>query len=520
MTVLDGLAALVESSLLQAAEGADGEPRFTMLETLREYALERLAESGEDAALRQQHAQYYLTLAETAEPHLRGPDQAVWLERLAAEYDNLRAVLAWSTATPEAGAIGVRLAGALWWFWYRQGLMSEAHGWFEAVLAVPTSRESPAARVKALWGAGHLALFQSDYARARALLADSLALGRETGDLSGVAYALTFAGYVELFCGDAAAQRAFFDEGVARLRAGGDRWGLAMALNGLSLAALLQGEPRLAHEWLEESVILVRALEDHWGLAMALTSLAHLALGQGDAGGARAHYQESLALVRATGDKYQLLTVLMGLGFATGAQGDDAQAVACFGACLPLVQEVGKPSDNAAVLQCLGAADRRQGHYRQALTHYAASLARLHSGEAGDADDDGAFVRMFQRLGPLAGESDEEHSRSARALEPAARWLERGNQQGIAACLVGLAGAADAQWTPARAARAARLCGASEALLEAVQTRLAPAERLDTERQVAAARAQLDDATFAAAWAAGRALPLERAIAEALGGDG
>jgi Tetratricopeptide repeat len=515
--VLEGLGALVEHSLLQSGEGTDGEPRFTMLETIREYAVERLLESEEEAALRQRHAQYYLTLAETAEPLLRGPEQAVWLERLVAEYDNLRAVLAWSTATPTAGTLGLRLAGALWWFWYRQGLLSEARAWFDAVLASPHARAQPAARVKALWAAGHLALFQSDYARARALLADSLALGRAVGDASGVAYALTFAGYVELLYGDAAAQQALFDEGVARLRAGGDRWGLALALNGLSVAALFRGEPQVAAERLEESVTLFRALDDHWGLAMVLTSLAHLVLGQGDAGRARAHYQESLALVRATGDRYLLLLALMGLGFASGAQRDDAQAVACFGACLPLVQEVGKPSDGAAVLQCLAAAERRLGHDRQALTHLAASLARLHAGAAGAANDDGGVVRLFQRLGPLAGDSDDEGRRSARALaqEPAARWLEQESTQGIAACLVGLAGAAAARGNPARAAR---LLAASEALLEAVQTRLAPAERLEAERHAAAARAQLDEATFAVAWAEGRAWSLEHAIAEALDG--
>ncbi len=156
--ILDGVAGLVDKSLLQQEEQADGEPRFLMMETIREYALERLAASGEAEAMRQQHATFFLQLAEEADPKVRSTEQATWYRRLEVEHDNLRAALHWTLEHQEV-EIGLRLAGALWAFW-RQHLR-EGRSWLEQVLVQPGARARTAARAKALLGAGALAFFHA-----------------------------------------------------------------------------------------------------------------------------------------------------------------------------------------------------------------------------------------------------------------------------------------------------------------------------------------------------------------------
>jgi predicted ATPase/DNA-binding XRE family transcriptional regulator len=187
-SVLNSIEALLDHSLLQYAEAVDGEARFTMLETIREYALERLEASGEEDMLRRQHAAYYLALAEGAEPQIQGAEQATWLDRLERDHDNLRAALSWALA---AGAteIGLRLAAALGEFWWPLGHVSEGRRWLAAALA-GSGPATAAARAKALYRAGELAYGQGDYGVATTRLEESLTLYRDLGDKWGTACAL------------------------------------------------------------------------------------------------------------------------------------------------------------------------------------------------------------------------------------------------------------------------------------------------------------------------------------------
>jgi predicted ATPase len=161
----DGISSLLDKSLLKHEEGPGGEPRFVMLETVHEFAREKLGQSEEAEQIKRVHAQYFLTLAEEAYPELRGPDQLEWLESLEAEHDNMRAALSWALERKEA-EVALRLGGALWWFWSVRGYHSEGRRWLEAALAIEVGG-SPEVRAMALAGAGALASDQGDLDRAK-----------------------------------------------------------------------------------------------------------------------------------------------------------------------------------------------------------------------------------------------------------------------------------------------------------------------------------------------------------------
>jgi predicted ATPase/DNA-binding XRE family transcriptional regulator len=434
--VAEGIASLLDKSLLQLGDGADGEPRFLMLETIREYALERLAARGEVDALRAQHFAQYLALAEAAESHLRGAEQIIWAERMELEHDNLRAALAWAherVAAEDSSTGGaeaeLRLAGALFWFWDLRDYVSEGRRWLERALAQTNGTARTPARATALYAAGGLAANQSDFVTARARLEESVAIWRELGDTRGLALALSVGnslGWVTFQEGPVAAARALFAEGLALWRELGDRWGLAWALWGLG-AAVQHDDPATARPILEESVALFREVGDRSGLAFTL----------------------------------------VGLGLVARLEGDYTWAGALVEECLTLGHELRNKAIISVALQHLGKVVQAQGDEQRALALYQESVAL------------------------------------AQPLE---------HKENIVLCLVGLGGVAGAV---GQAERAARLLSAAETLYDTIGLPW-PEMRADYDRYVAAVRAQLGEATFAAAWAEGQAMTQEQAIAYAL----
>jgi len=274
---LDGLTTLVDKSLVGQELGMDGEPRFVLLETIREYALERLAASGEADAIRQQHAAYYLALAEAAAPQFQGAEQTAWLARLTVEHANLRAALAWSLGGRDA-EVGGQLAGALWWFWFVRGQQREERGWVAGTL----ERRGEVA----------------------ALLAEGLALGRALGDQAGVATALTTLGQMARAQGDAARAAALLAEGLALQRELGDQHGVAECLEGLAGVVGVQGQPARA-------ALL-------FGAAEALRDAIGAPVPPAD----RADYERSVAAVRA-----QLDAAAFGAAWAEGRSTPLEQAI-------------------------------------------------------------------------------------------------------------------------------------------------------------------------------------------------
>jgi tetratricopeptide (TPR) repeat protein len=254
---LDGLGSLVDKSLLrQAEDNVDGEPRFGMLQTIREYSLERLVESGEEEALLRAHTAYNLALAEQAEPELMGSQQTTWTERLELEHDNMRAVLQRARRGTELET-GLRMATALSRFWVMHGYLGEGRAWMEQLLALAQSARdlnSSVLLAKEYRSAGTLAFFQGDFGPASTLGEQSLALYQRLDDQQGTAEALQLLSNAAVEQGDYQHAAAAYEESLALRRAIGDRWGMASVLNSLGILAWYQNDYALAMARYEESL--------------------------------------------------------------------------------------------------------------------------------------------------------------------------------------------------------------------------------------------------------------------------
>jgi predicted ATPase/DNA-binding SARP family transcriptional activator len=452
--VFDLLARLVDKSLVVVETRPDATMRYRLLEPIRQYGQQRLRQAHEAEAVRQRHAEFFLALAEAAEPRLWGAERVAWLSRLEAEDDNMRAALAWSleelrienvelrnegddaqfsilnsqfSISPQE--IGLRLAAALWWFWFMRYRMSEGRSWLTQTIERRFGAAA-AARAKALPRAGIQAWYQSDYSRATALCAEGLALARELGD----------------------------------------RHSAAAALHGLGLVALDQGDTRAA-ELFEESLALARALGDRWGVAWSLLRLGQVEwwlAPHSDVARAAGLFGESLALFRQVGDNVGIAQALYCLGLASERQDDLARAGALCSESLAVCREWGDKSTMIYALYGLGQVALRQGDYERATALNQESLVICH---------------------------------------------ELGDKRGVAKGLESLASVAGER---GQSGRAARLLGAAAALRDTVGYLVSPGRRAGYDRMVGAARARLSADAFAAAWAEGRALSFEQAIAMAL----
>jgi tetratricopeptide (TPR) repeat protein len=449
-----------------------------MLETVREYALERLQASGEAAAAKRRLVDFSVGLVERAEREWAGEGEDSWLATLGREQDNLRAALAASTGPP--GPVGdavdaesaLRLASGLKGFWRSLGLWSEGRRWLEAALALPDGAGPSlrALRAKALSAAANLTARLSDWAAARALWAESAALHRELGDLRGLADVLLGLGEAEqLGGGDRAAARALLEEGLALLRAAGDRQHLGIVLNQLGWLAMQRGEHGAAAALLGECVEVHRSLGDLLKVARGLLRLGELAQEQGDLDRAAALHEECLALSRAQADTE-------GIALALHHQGEVA---------------------------------RLRGAYRLAVERYEESLA-LFRGRPGSA---WMVARTQQALGHALLRLGQRRRAAALFRESLGFFGQRRHQRLTAVCLAGLAGVARQEGD---LHQAARLLGAVAARLEALGTRLPAADQAAFERELAAVSAGPRAASLREELAAGQAVPLDVVLAHAL----
>jgi predicted ATPase/class 3 adenylate cyclase len=338
--VLDGVASLLDKSLLREEQHPLGEPRLLMLETIREYGLELIETSGEAAEVRRRHAVYYLRLAEEAEPKLHGPDQVAWLDRLESEHDNLGAVLSWSQAQPEGAETTLRLANALLWFWLVRGYYAEGRRAFEAALAA-RNEVSLMVRAKALRCAGHLTQYQRDFARSGQLLNESLDLARTLGDRHGVAATMSLLGETARFQADFGHATDLLEESLTLQQELGDRWASYHTLYRLGEAARDQGLNARATALHEESLTIRRAFGDTRGIAASLQCLGLLAVARGDSANAASILKEGLATHRATRNKLGISNCLEGLAGVALAQNRPAEAACLLGAIEAILETVG-----------------------------------------------------------------------------------------------------------------------------------------------------------------------------------
>jgi tetratricopeptide (TPR) repeat protein len=405
---LDLLALLLDHSLVQQLDDGESEPRFTMLDTLREYARERLAERGELARMQHCLAEYLMALAEQAEPAFEGAaraQQQSWLAHFDHEHDNVRAALHWCYTTPEGIQIGMRLTAAIWQFWWIRGHLTEGRGWVAQALA-----QAPAAgalwarlRAKLLNQAGFLAFSQGDYAaasrchaeslalatgprghpddrqaladayiglanlaerqsdyrRADHLFAQSAALFQATGDTSSFAWSLVGMANMARIFGEYARTRALLEEGRSHFQTLGYQRGLAYVLHDLGRLAHDEEEFATAQTRYTESLALFAELAERPALASVLTSLGHATLRQGDPSRAMAHYRQSLALCLELADRAGSAGNLMGLASATAVLGEVRQAAQWWGAAERLRETIGLtllPAEQADYTSAVAAA--------------------------------------------------------------------------------------------------------------------------------------------------------------------
>ena len=344
---LDGMASLVDKSLLQRVERGEGESRFVMLDTIREYGLERLAASGEEAATRRAHAAYCLVLAEEG----AASTQAEWLDLFEMEHDNLGAAMDWLIQTGNA-EWGLRLGAALFRFWESREYFAEGRDRLAKVLKLEAATDPTLPRARALFAAGALAGAQADYVSACSLLRENLEIARELKDDWGVAVSLNALAVTTRDRGGIAESRSLFEESLALWRELGDRTAVARALSNLASAVNLQGDHALARSLYEECLSIFKQLGDATGMAWSLNHQGDAARSHGDPAGARALYEQSLAIFRELGDRWGIAGSLADLGNLTRDQKDYAASQALYRESIRIFQELGHKRGVARLLEC------------------------------------------------------------------------------------------------------------------------------------------------------------------------
>lgn len=461
--VLELLSGLVMRSLvLLERPGLQG--RYRLLETVREYALEKLVAAGEEGILRNRHLAWYIGFAERAEPELRGSEQHLWLDRLDADLDNFRAAFGWSLLTKDP-ADALRLAAALLEFWVIRADWSEGRRWVEEALRLPGEVDD-SLRMKALRAAGELSDVLSDYPRAMAHFEASLAVARKLGDRRGIAAALLGLAHEAQRVGTFAATRPLVQESVALLRELGDEPSLARSLGGL---AWLEAHYAVARSLWEENLAIRRRLGNRESVGWSAINVGLAAQGAGDYAAARAAYEESLALGRELDYKRMVARALTQLGEVARLEGNLTEARSLFEQTIRMWRENRHRSGLVDSLRGLGDVTRLEGGFAvaQLLLEESLSVCREIGARPG-------IAAALQSLGDLAGargngEGAKRHYRSALTL-----WDEMEHADGIARCTQELANIVAIE---GRADLAAVLLGASEALREQIGAIVPPVQR-------------------------------------------
>lgn len=343
------LTTLLNSSFIKSQEDdGDGTVYLVMLDTLRDYALDRLADSCELRPLRQCHLSYFLEVVQKAEPNLNGSEQVRYLHLLEKYHSNIQAALEWGMTANEGPALKMSLtmAGSLWRFWQVRGYLTEGRRWLESILQkIDESKEvlQPASHAKALHGAAVLASIQGNYHEAVGLYGRSLSLRRQMNDIPGITSSLNNLGIIALYQNDLEQATVFLEESLGLRRKTGDKWGVCNTLTNLANVALAQEDYPRAEKFLEESLELGRELEDKRSIAICLYNLGNIALNYNNYPKASAAYHESFLLRQELGDKMGLTECIEGLAAIAGVEADPVVAARLYGAALNLREELGAP---------------------------------------------------------------------------------------------------------------------------------------------------------------------------------
>jgi predicted ATPase/DNA-binding CsgD family transcriptional regulator/transcriptional regulator with XRE-family HTH domain len=469
--VLADMTALAEQSLIRTFTDAEGELRFGMLETIREYALEQLTTGGEEIAIRAQHAAYYLELTEVAVPRLRGPEQVQWLDWLEADHDNLRTALEWYL---RAGNIeeALRLAGALHWFWNRRGYLDEGRARIQAVLAAATIKAPSAsllqARAWVLVGAAALAFDQGDRAAVAGLAEESVALFRQQHDRGGLVLSLLRLAFARS-ASDPQQVRNLLAEAIEHARASSDPWFVGLALFVSAQAALFgANDIAVARICITEAVPALQLSGDPYLLGHGMGTLGLVNLAEGDLAAARESLENGLAVVRTLRDTRSVALIAATTADVARCQGDYTRAAELYSESLALYHQLGNRAEIPAILHNQGYVALGTRDYGAAQNLFAESLRRQHAAS---------------------------------------------NAAGIAEGLGGMAALATAQ---GQLERAARLFGAAETIRASNPAPIWHAERLEIDRYTQKLHSRLLAAIRLQRWHEGQVFSTEQAIEYAL----
>jgi DNA-binding CsgD family transcriptional regulator/tetratricopeptide (TPR) repeat protein len=463
--ILDLLCHLIDKSLVLAEEH-DGTTRYRMLETIRQYAREKLQALSELDSMQDRHLDFFLLLAERLEPQLRRGRQQEYLDGLEREHDNLRVALEWSLRMHREVQM-LRLGAALFLFWRQRDFWSEARKWYKVMLAVVAKPEHEAMRPTILAVAASIEMWTSNLDSAKQWARACVESSQKSGERKRQAVALAVLGEV----------------------------------------AWEQNEFVEAQTHLEQALALFRQVDDQMGVADALHWLGHLALGQGDYGRSRAIFQDSYTRLKDFGDQVSLTLLLSDLGLVSYLQEDYAMARAYSDQGMALCRKIGSKFGMAKTLNLLGDLARCEGDNESADALYQDSLSlfkELGSSQITATLHNLAHVRLSQGDGVQAVKLFSQASNEFREL---------GDEKGVTDCVMGLAGVAIQMGQPEKGTR---LFGACEKIKQENGTTWWPANRIAYKRYLSRLHDQLDDARFNAAWKEGRAMTLEQAIEYAL----
>jgi predicted ATPase/DNA-binding CsgD family transcriptional regulator len=467
LPAMDLVASLLDKSLLQQSDRGEDEPRLLMLETIREYALERLGDSGELEATEETHAMYYLTIAEQGDPELFGHQQHLWVDRLTRDSENLRAAMQW-LLTGQYQELLLRLAGSLGWFWYMCGRLSEGMLWLEHALHRTGQDEAVSARTRALcyeaFIALHLGLIDLHTSRAR----ECLALARQQKDYRCFALASWSLVHYLLARGDVLGAREQAEETMVFVWTPGSReedWPVACALNALGSVLLYQGDYAQTQDVFERATDLFKKVGDLWLYGEMHLRLADVYLAQGDERKGRTLLDERVA-IHAQADNSWATGWFLGLfGQIALRQGAIARARILLEAGLKRHQQLGDQQGQALIYALLAQVAASEHDYTLTRTLAAQSLEIART-----IHDTGSLILCLEELADVA------------------------------------AGQGESAW-------AARLWGAAEHYREASHATLPQVERLSRARHIEQAQGLLGKQIFAERWAEGRNMSAEQAIA-------
>lgn len=397
--LLVGLESLLAKSLLQKKQPATGETRLVMLETMREYALEKLTESGDLDAMRARHTRYFKTLLAQAANEFYGPKEPDWLAILEAEHDNFRAALQWSLAADETAQMSLSLIAHLARFWELKGYFSEARSWLAEALRLPGADQPTRARADALYGVGENAYFQCDYVECQALFEQALTIYEDLDDQQNIAKALISIGEVATEIGDYKRAPVLFEQAYAIVSQLDDVSSNARALTQLGFGALRTGQLSQARQWLEEGLALYRSADDTVGEALALSGLGEIAVRRDAFAQATDFLEQSLRLRQELGQKWGIAATLGSLAWVALRQGELARATQILRESLHIRLAIDDRGGIAWCLEKLAEIAQERRELGQAVRLYGAAAAiRAQINSVIDPADEAAYSQRIQQL--------------------------------------------------------------------------------------------------------------------------